>query len=334
MKEIFKSAIGTPKKVSDTNFEKHYPSVNMNMEWKQLAPYIKQATKTYIIPFIGIEMYNDLADAYQAQTNDANQLEAIDLLQDAVAYYAIYHSMPKLNTVIAERGIQEQNDSKGTSRSVSMWRFKNTRWDVMMDADKYLDQLLSFMEKMIVDEDAFFDPFKNSEAYKKGRSDFFSGTTDLNDFLKINNSRKTFLSLVPYLRKVEKLHLKSILCDAQYDDIQSPDGPHEEHLYYLCKNYVAWKALEMAIPELRVNLDGDGIQFVMTTDGMNITKEAYETGVAAYQHSAINTARRAAADLMYFLQSNEEEFPLWADSDCRPKDKEIGNFTHKGAVSF
>lgn len=334
MKQIFKSIIGTPKKVSDTNFEEHYPSVNTNMEWKQLAPYIKQATKTYIIPYIGIEMYNDLADVYEAGTGNDNQLEAIDLLQDAVAYYAIYHSMPKLNTVIAERGIQEQNDSKGTSRSVAMWRFKNTRWDVLMDADKYLDQLLSFMEKMIADEVVFFDPFKNSEVYKKGKSDFFAGTSDLNLFLKINNSRKTFLALVPYLQKVEKLHLKSILCEDQYQAIQSPDGPQEEHLYYLCRNYVAWKSLQMSIPELRVYLDGDGIQFVMTTDGMNVTKEAYESGVAAYQQNAKNNARKAAADIMYFLQTHVDDFPLWAESDCRPKEKTVGTFTHVGAVSF
>jgi len=334
MKPIFKSTFGTPNKVGDTNFSEHYPSVNKNMEWSQLAPYIKQSIRTYIIPFIGVDMYDAIATAYENNTTDEIEKETIDLLQDAVAYYSIYHAMPKLNAVIAERGVQEQNDSKGTSRSISMWRFKNTRWDVMMNADNYLDQLLAHMEEGVENEVLFFDDWKNSDAYKNGRSDFFRGTNDLNSFLKINNSRKTFLALLPYLKKVEQLSLVNVLCEDQYEAILDPETKKEEQLYFLCRNYIAWSALEMAIPELRVYLDGDGVQFVMTTDGMNITKEAYESGVAAYQHRSKMNAEKAGADLMYFLQKYAEDFPLWDESPCRPIEKETGWWSETGAVSF
>ena len=94
---LFKITTGEPEdkaSIKDTTFKDHYPSVNRNFAWSSLKPFIRQATREYILPYLGEEMYGALADDYQAGTLGSEQAEVVELLQDCIAYYTIVDCLP------------------------------------------------------------------------------------------------------------------------------------------------------------------------------------------------------------------------------------------------
>lgn len=336
MKIPFKSATGTPNQLKDTDFSDCYASVNGALKWRALRPYIEQSAQLYILPFIGQKMYDQLVEDYLNDTQDDSKLVLINLLRTALAYYAIYHAMPKLNTVIAERGIQEQSDSKGHARPSGMWRFKNTRWDVMLNADEFLDLLLQAMQSAMDDGNDYVDDWKESDAFKRARTSLFRNPTELSAYIRIKGSRKAFLQLVPYLKKAERDLKRNILCTDLFTKMIDRDNLNnaETELLVFAQEVVAMKALADSIPDLRVLIDGDGIQFVMTTDGMNVRKEAYDSAVADLQHNTTLKARQATTNLLEYLYQNADDFPDWKNSDCFHEEDDSHRRDSTGAIDI
>lgn len=58
--------------VKHTDFEEFYPAVNLNMQWKTLAPFIQHAEDIYIKPVLGSAFYAELEEAYQTDSLDDN----------------------------------------------------------------------------------------------------------------------------------------------------------------------------------------------------------------------------------------------------------------------
>jgi hypothetical protein len=58
--------------VKHTDFEEFYPAVNINMQWKTLAPFIQHAEDIYIKPVLGNAFYDELEGVYQTDSLDDN----------------------------------------------------------------------------------------------------------------------------------------------------------------------------------------------------------------------------------------------------------------------
>jgi hypothetical protein len=327
MKILFKisdSASPTPGRetVGDTNFKEHYPSAAKNMAWATLTPFIRQATRKYIIPFIGEQIYNVIADAYDTDTVSVGvQEDFLQRLQDIQAYYTIHHAMPVLNGIISDMGVQETTATEATSSPIAMWRYKNMRWEVCETADDFLDELLSYMEQKVEDEEAFFDTWKNSDAYTANASSFFRLTSELQQHIHIRRSRRTFIALLPFLKKAEKTKVKPLICQDQYDDLKTKVADDtlaadDTRLLEMVQPVVAHYGLMMALPHLKLHIGSDGIKSVSSTDGMNKKEAAREAAIQELGMTLEEEARTALSDLKAFLYENADTYTLWKDSDC------------------
>src|SRR5690606_29615724 len=98
---LFKITAGspaTPPQIGDTNFIEHYTGANRSMAWGEISPGIRQATEKFVLPYIGTELYDNLAAKYQADTALTDeQAKLLELLQDCIAYYTAYHVLPERN---------------------------------------------------------------------------------------------------------------------------------------------------------------------------------------------------------------------------------------------
>ena len=204
----------TRPKVGESNFKKHYPGANKNMSWETLEPFIRQATQKYVIPYIGRDQYDDWAEAFQ---NDdivlqlAEVKEPMEMLQDAIAHYTIFHAAAKLNVTVTDMGAQQNSSSEGTSTPPSQLAFKTLRWDALKDADNFLDTTLQEMEKQVLAGINFYNPWKDSAEYNFKKNNFFRHTHELDEFLNIQGSFRSFVALTKYLTKAEEKYLLSIL---------------------------------------------------------------------------------------------------------------------------
>lgn len=333
MTSIFKKTTGAPSatdKVKDYNFKDHYPEVNMNMMWSELEPYIRQATRRYILPVVGSDLYEDIAD--MIADNDAmtaQQAEFTERLRDAVAYCAVMVALPKKKTVLASMGPVENVAKEGTTAS-SLWSFRTTLWSVAQDADRNVDEMLAYLEQMVQSGAVYFDLWKDSDAYNVAKSDFFRTTADFSAFQNINGSRRTFLALLPILKQAARQHILPILGREQYDDLVSAvtaASPTDEQLALLehVRAALAAWAVYYATNKLPILPDQDGFRVISNADAIEQRAYSAEITLAAIERiraGAEQEARTNTADLQAFLSENSADYTIWADSAANPKNQE------------
>lgn len=310
--------------VGDTNFKSHYSGVNTSMAWAELEPAVRQATEKFVLDFVGSEIYDDLADKFlNDDTLTDEQAKALQLLQDCIAFYTIYHILPEKNSVVASMGVV-QNAPEGGSQPVNQWGWKAKRWSALENGDTFLDRLLSYLEKQVADEVNYFDLWKDSTAYTVKTSDFFRHADELDDYLNIQRSRRSFISLVRFMRQVEEDVILPLLCDDLYAAVLEATPSAENALLIpFIRRAVACLGAAEAIPHHRVVIDGDGFRVVSQTDQFddrrNLTNNTHEGAIQALMLRCEERGRTAVARLAKFLEDNVDDYPDYRDSSCREK---------------
>ncbi len=333
MKLLFKVTSltpGNPVKVGDTNFGEHYSGVNYQMAWADLAPSIRDATEKFVLDFVGTDFYDALADAYQAGSALSAELtRTLEYLQRAIAYYAIYHILPQKNAAVTSLGVV-QNTPDGGSTPTNQWSWKAMRWDALDNGDVFLDRLLSYLEKQVAASKPEFNTWKNSDAYKVKTSDFFRHTAEVDEYLNIQNSRRSYISLVRFFRQVEEDAIRPVLCDALYQSLKtSPTTPANAKLLPYVRKAVAYLGAAEAIAHHRVVIDGDGFRIVSQTDGFddrrNLTNNTHSDAISALKDQCALRGAKFLADLRAFLEGNVGGYPEYAGSSCWEKGAERGH---------
>lgn len=314
----------TPNQVGDSNFISHYSGIHRSMAWEELTPGIRQATEKFVIPYIGTDLYNDLASKYQADdTLTDEQTKTLELLQDCIAYYTAYHILPERNAFFSSMGVTQNTPTEGSAQPVNQWGWKAKRWNALENGDAFLDKVLSYLEEQIAAGVAYFDLWKDSTAYSVKTSDFFRHTSELDEYLNIQNSRRSFISLVKYMREIEEDLILPMLCQDQYDallDTSDALTSAETTLIGKVKKAVAYLGLHAAIPHHRIVIDGDGFRVVSQTDQFddrrNQTNTVHEGAIVALAERAERKGRQYLQELETYLKENADTYPLWQNSPC------------------
>lgn len=341
-KFLFKASVeDATTKVDDTNFKEHYPAVNSSMNWLEFKPFVRQATENWIIPFLGADIYQDLVDYYIANTFDEADLEhqIMVKIQDSIAYFSIYESMPYLNITISDLGVTQKASENNTSTPVNQWRYKESRWQSLTSAFKALDQALAIMEANL--SNAWLDPWKTSDEFTRIRTDYFTTTSQLNQYLEIKNSRRNFKALVKYLKQSQK-DLKKILGSSFNDEFETKikNGTAltdlETELADLCRHYLANKALAMAIPKLRLVMDEDGFSVITKTDSFTSKVSADQQKIDHLKMECIDQAGIYQKEILMFLYGKQEEteFATFKNNSVkyRPQRKVFGSDDGIGGI--
>ena len=329
---------GATPNVGHSNFKQHYPAINRQMAWDTLQPYLRQATQNHIIRWIGEPLYTDLAAKYQAGTAlSSSQSSFLEKLQDAIAYYTVYDAMPSLNISVADMGIQQLSGTEGTTNPSSQWAFMNARWDALIKAEKALDTALTNLE-LYAKSDDYYDLWKDHDAYKLGKTDFFRVCQELSNYINVQGDRRAFVALLPYLKKVERSEVMAMICKDAYTilatnikDCMYSEGFNsgfstecfttaQVDLIILIQRFIANKAMYDAVPNLTVSIEAEGFRLLGQTDLMNdkkpITNSFHLQAINSLREQCEYTARTALADISEYLYKNEASFPEWKASDC------------------
>lgn len=349
MKPIFKRNSGTPTpsdKVGDYNFRQHYPEMNMNMAWASITPYIRQATDEQIIPWIGESMYNAIADMVESNASlDDVQARFLDLLRDAVAYHSIARALPLKKTTIASMGAVENVAAEATTTS-SQWGFRTTLWAVTQAADRATDRLLAYMEAQVKDGNAFFNTWKMDPAFIAGSSDLFRTTSDFQAYFNLNDSRRTFLQLLPIIKQTARRHIVPTISQEQYDQLASQVAannlsPENSKLIGYVRSALAHWTIYYASDKLVAIPEHGGFRVISNADAVDsrvLPQDVLIQAVDRIKYAAERDAKTNTADLVAFLNANADDYPLWKASTANPDtDTEWYipvNGTEYGAVMF
>ena len=325
MQSLFSNQLNIELK--ETNFLEFLPSAHRSMAWSSMRPYETPAMREYLAPYLGeafmaeIVTYANLPDSDQDVAILSSCLNRVRL---ALAYYMGYNFTVDQNVQLSDLGPQTQSASEGGSSQPSQWAFKNKVWNLISKADQYTDQLLNFLEGRARAQDASFETWSNDPLRRRQTSDFFTSTTEVDNYLNIEGNLRAWNNMVPSFRTAEWRHLLPVLGSAFNTELVGmyKTGvnitPTHQTVIVLVQRVVAHYGLLLAIPNLSCVIQGNGIVMVSQMDGFDervsssLTTE--QTAITRLQQSHEGLGRIALAELRNYIIRNADNLPTYKNS--------------------
>jgi hypothetical protein len=318
-----------------------------NLSDKTILPFVEQAAIKHIIPFIGNSFYQQTLEAYQP----AASLDALDeatrtlvkLIQRSLAYYTLLEAMPFVTVVVGDGGLAET--STQNSMPIRQWNYHKLEASCAENGDVYLDFLLAYLEEHLDD----YPDWRESGHFTHSRQLVINHTAELSRLVPINNSRRAFLTLRPYIARAEELYLLPVLgpelfealknhildVESASDGQETPEEPATDHqpkagigwatgpdldlLRERCRKVVAQYAVVEALPEVAVQLTGAGIRVLSDNDGIKQRFAAGERELSARMVKAMKLGEHYLEQLKIFLDTHVEMYPEYQQSPAFQK---------------
>lgn len=307
-------------KVKDTAFKEFYPSVNRNMEWCTITPYIQQAEDFEIVPAIGQAFYDILNSEYEASgvINDATKARTFRYLQTALAHFSAYIALMQLNVRVGDAGTNETSSDGVTP--IRQWVFNGSRWETAKTAYKYLDMALEHMEAQVDAANTDYDTFKTSEAYTVSIELLIPNARVFQKHYNIKTSRRAYTSLRPYIKKAEELSLKPILCEL-YDEIKTQWQSNtltaaNEALILTIQSLLAEYTILQSIPDLNFVNDGEGWMISENNYDSRPAQNNLSQSVQQLLTRAEQNAATYELQLKNLIYSDLDSYPTFKDGHC------------------
>ena len=184
---------------------KRHIIVSATFDFEKVLPFSKRVERKIILDLIGQEQYDTIiVHTFNAEsTTPINQVK--ELLEEAVANYALFLAMPTINILITNSGTKT---STTTNSENADWKDKrDLNRSLLKTYNEALDDAFQLMEENVAD----FPEWSGSKYYTIFKDLIVPQTTIFNDHFSIQKNRQTFLALKPYMREVEDQYLKAML---------------------------------------------------------------------------------------------------------------------------
>lgn len=290
------------------DFKSVFGGVQRNMEWDTWKPFINEAEQFYVITAIGEQLYSELDELVNTPVSviTTKQARLLGFLKTSVAAYADYCGWFRIllgtgdggKTLIAPKDMQ----------APGKWTTIGGRKDALNRAEKSLEMALAFLESNADD----FPVWKDSEYYTISQKQFISSATELTDFFPhAANSRRMFVYLKAYLKKVQEKQLKQVVGSEQLavwltkiSTQNSTISDIEEQAFDLVRNYISRKAVADAIPYMNISEDW---RLIADFDGMQSESVLPKERRDELSLKEAGLAESFKNELIQFLQANASE---------------------------
>lgn len=266
-------------------------SIHKQLSFSQVHSFVEQAEFKYLVPFVGLELLQELEEAHSGQTLTAEQKQLHKFLCTAAAFYAVLDAAPFLALQFGPSGVADQ--TAGGTGPVRQWSYFNFENAAATNADVFLDMALAFLDKNI----GKFQSWKESEAYTQSKSLYINTAAELSRYLNIQNSRRAFIALVPFIQRAEELYIIPALGEDLHEGLKESmlgDGQYGEErtkLLRLLKPALAQYTLIEAIPEISFTVAGSGFKLLAENDGIK-----QRLGISKDERNEISVAAQRRAD--------------------------------------
>lgn len=194
---------------------KKHLTVSANFDFNKILPYTKRAERKFIKNQIGHEQLQLICD--HVIDEDANEpMDQVKLLlEEAAANYAFWSAVPFLNLQITNYGIKTA-ETKQTENAT--WKdIADLKRSLLETAQEAIDDAFEIMEGATGD----FQAWRDSDHYTVFSNFIVRHTKTFNTYFDIQNNRKTFLSIKPYMYEIEEQYLLPMLGKCTLDFVKT-----------------------------------------------------------------------------------------------------------------
>lgn len=261
---------------------RNFISVSSSADFDKLKPHIQNAERDYLVPVIGLPMYEELQEFYDAELENVGSgiqeetAKLLTLVQSAVIHIAYWIGFDLLNAYLSDGGFKrvEAGDVKGLYK----YQEENLKNYFRTNGFNGLDVVLKYLEDNLAD----FGEFSASPAYTLFKSSFIPKTETFNRIVYINNSRLTFLRMKPHMQLIEDTEIATLLGPVAYAFVKAEilkESPADKvkALIPFIQKPVAFLASAMLMEESGADLMDNGLYFTstgLTKDNMTIQQPA------------------------------------------------------------
>jgi hypothetical protein len=300
-----------------TELKAHLGSIQKNINYATMLPFIEQSEIKYIIPYIGSTFFADVDTLHNSGSPTSQQIELIKRLSRALAYYSYLEALPMLNIHMGDIGIVQQSDSEGTSTPASGWSYHKAEHQASTNADRFLDYALEYLEENIDHTD--FATFKASDTWSEYNDLLISKATDFDKHVSIGKSRRTFTLLKPHIRRVERQIVSSEISKDLYDELiteKKAGTLTSENNALIAKLQPAIAALSMfeSLPYLSVQISGNGIHVINENENVRQKLQASTTDKSLLQEKLFESGKSEMNGVVRFLYDNPDDYPTFTAS--------------------
>jgi len=235
--------------------------IGLGNSYERYRVHLQQAEHDQLKPILGDTLYDRLVADYDADAITTEpDTRLLALSQAVVGNFGLAESLDRGQVHISDQGIHKNEDSAYHYQKVEA---QNSFFRAGYRA---VEQLLQFLEKHA---DTYTD-WKESDNYAEQRSYLIPSATEFQKHYNIMGSRRTYLALRPYMRRVEQFQLEPILGSERYAELQQTvqddanltaeaKADNETLLDTYVRPALAYLSLSQAIPELSLNISAQGI---------------------------------------------------------------------------
>lgn len=306
--------------------------INLNTSKITTAPYVNLAVKEFFLEHLSTELYKWLTDGYlksfykdnklQFETTYKGQekedwIELVCCARCAIAWYAYYKMLEAGLISLSDAGVTQ---SEGTSTvRPDEWAYKTSYWGSFNTAYSEMERLI--FECLCPNKDRYEQyGFNSSEWCCK----HLIGTPK--EFAKHQTLAPrgrfyTWLMLRPHMSKVEKLHLKPLLCSLFKKLIKCDNFDDEDwiELQECVCDLVADLTIQTSMAFLNLQPTGHGFKVMEPKSSMRAKNSPDYRSVEHINVAVEKLSPAYYKQLIRLLQANPQgKFSEWCNSKCNP----------------
>lgn len=290
---------------------KQYLPVNVQFNFNTIKPFIYQSENKYIIPLLGVNLSEKLANYYEDSTTVVVALrdkykQLLEKVQFSLIRLALFTGFDFISVTLTDSGAMAAGDA---DKRLFKYQEQSLKNSLKNDGFDFLDDILLFLEN----NSDFFEDFKESSFYTKNIKSLIRSTEEFNSHYSINNSRLVFLKMKYFIDDIEKIDLTHHLGSEFVEELINADRSLEKYskiLHSIC-HYVVYSAVAAGCEEFGKLPTERGLIFETSTNESNITferpdlkstKEYYKYRGEAFLISVIN-----------YIKQNKDTYPKFIE---------------------
>jgi hypothetical protein len=232
------------------------PKLVSNLSDVSLLPNFDTAEIKYLVPIIGMDLYNDLLTKYTADTLTADQRVLLKHIQLLIAANAFRDEMIINQVMWTDQGLRTMS-TQDMGKPVG-WEFKELKnffIDKSLDAEEVL---LTYLWSKKAD----YALWTASNEYKQFAELLIRTGTDFkNQYRSLFQPMRTYYQLQPVVADVQELYLEAAIGEdlLKYLRDNSDPTPDENTGIKLLKKALAYLAIKHACMQLPIRISSAGL---------------------------------------------------------------------------
>lgn len=294
--------------------------VNISVNFNSLINSLDRATRYYLIPAIGKDMYTALLSSYNSSSAAGKMLEALTWAQKAIAPLALFLFIPRTEAAITDAGLRRggTNESPGAFR----YQVKEAKGSYLDDGLDALENLCRFLEEEV----NIFSEWKDSEVRKKYSKALIRSGLEFTNYFKLRHPQLDYQALYESMAMVEDLIMVKKFGNT-YKSLKekqnkSETSPTENELLDLLKKALVNLTFYKGIPKLSVRVDDNGLTIMSNSSDISAGEENKRTAAEIERLKILSEDCRSTGDAYLqeaenFLnnESTESVFSEWFASN-------------------